>query len=359
VHEIHREIPERAWLRMAFVALVSSTAALLAWETHVRSQGYEADYDDTPGLWVPLRQRAVGARREQLVLVGASRTLFDLDLDVLHEAYGGPRPIQLATVGSNPMWIFSDLADDPTFAGTLLVGVVPGLFSIPMDVPIPPNNSPKRFIERYEQWGPAQTWEQPLSRWMQEHFAFIQQEDLTLKELSRRLVIADRPGAHVPPKLPPHFSQLDLERRTRMRVSAERDAALMRRIQQIWLPLFTPPPHPPIFTDAQWAKMMADAWDATLAKAKANVEKIRARGGRVIFVNDPSSGPVLEIERRLTPRAVFWDRILKQTGAPGIHFEDYPELRDFTCPEWSHLSASDSVRYTRQLVAVMKREGLL
>ena len=29
--------------------------------------------------------------------------------------------------------------------------------------------------------------------------------------------------------------------------------------------------------------------------------------------------------------------LLKETGAPGIYFEDFPELADFKCPEWSHL----------------------
>ncbi len=358
-HEIHREIPQRAWLRMAAVTLLVNVAAVAAWESHVRSLGYEPDYDDTPGLWVPQRARAVGAKPEQVVFVGASRTLFDFDLDVFQEALGGPTPIQLATVGSNPMFIFSDLADDPTFFGTLIVGVVAGLFSIPLDVAVPPNSNAKKYITRYEAWGPAMAWEQPLSLWLQERFAFIQQEDLSLKELTRKLDIPNRREAYAPPTLPPHFSQIARNRRTRMRESAEHDTALVQRIQQIWLPLFTPPPKPPIFSDEQWAKMAADAWDATLTKAKANVAAIRARGGRVIFVNDPSSGPLLELEKRLTPRSKFWDRILQETGAPGIHFEDYPELRDFTCPEWSHLSATDSVEYSKRLVALMKREGML
>jgi hypothetical protein len=30
--------------------------------------------------------------------------------------------------------------------------------------------------------------------------------------------------------------------------------------------------------------------------------------------------------------------------------EDFPELADFTCPEWSHLSAGDSVEFTKRLV---------
>lgn len=355
LHEIHREIPARDWLRMAAVAVVLAVAVLSLWEREVRSRGIEPDYDDSPALWVPLRAAAVGATRDQIVLVGASRTLFDIDLDVFQAASGGKRPIQLATAGSSPMPIFTNLAEDPTYAATTIVGVVPGLFAVPAG---PPVETPKKYIRKYETWSPADAWERPLSLYLQEHLAFIQ-SDLTLPQLVGRIELPDRPEAYVPPELPPSFAQIDLDRRVRMKTSWERDPAAMHRVQQIWLPLMTPPPKPPVFTDEQWAQMFADAWDQILVQAKQNVDAITGRGGRVIFVRHPSSGGVLELEDRTTPRAAFWDRLIEETGAPGIYWSDYPELRDFDCPEWSHLSASDSVEYSKRLLQIMKREGLL
>jgi hypothetical protein len=68
---------------------------------------------------------------------------------------------------------------------------------------------------------------------------------------------------------------------------------------------------------------------------------------------------VRERENLDNPRAAFWDRLIAETGAPGIHYADYPELRDFECSEWSHLSASDSVEYSKRLLAIMQREGQL
>jgi hypothetical protein len=62
------------------------------------------------------------------------------------------------------------------------------------------------------------------------------------------------------------------------------------------------------------------------------------------------SGDLKAFEDRTTPRAGTWDRLLRETGAPGIYFEDFPELASFTCPEWSHLSAGDSVEFTKRLV---------
>jgi hypothetical protein len=38
------------------------------------------------------------------------------------------------------------------------------------------------------------------------------------------------------------------------------------------------------------------------------------------------------------------------TGAPGIYYPDFPDLSGFNCPEWSHLSASDSVEFSKCLV---------
>jgi hypothetical protein len=90
---------------------------------------------------------------------------------------------------------------------------------------------------------------------------------------------------------------------------------------------------------------------------KDAVAAIRARGGNVVFVRHPSSGQVREIEDRITPRAAFWDRLLTETGAPGIYFEDHTSLRDFDCPEWSHLSAKDAVEYTQRLSVILKEQG--
>jgi hypothetical protein len=56
------------------------------------------------------------------------------------------------------------------------------------------------------------------------------------------------------------------------------------------------------------------------------------------------------LEDRQTPRAAVWDRVIKDTAAPGIYYEDSPDLAGFNCPEWSHLSAGDSVEFSKRLI---------
>jgi hypothetical protein len=69
-----------------------------------------------------------------------------------------------------------------------------------------------------------------------------------------------------------------------------------------------------------------------------------------VFVRFPVVRKLKEIEDQITPRAQTWDPLLKRTGASGIYYSDFPELAGFNCPEWSHLSAGDSVEFTKRLV---------
>ena len=86
------------------------------------------------------------------------------------------------------------------------------------------------------------------------------------------------------------------------------------------------------------------------ADVTAAVEKIRSRGGKIVFVRFPNTGGLKELEDRITPREKTWDPLLKMTSAPGIYYSDFPDLSGFNCPEWSHLSAVDSVEFSKRLV---------
>ena len=93
------------------------------------------------------------------------------------------------------------------------------------------------------------------------------------------------------------------------------------------------------------------AIEARFADTAAAVEKIRARGGKVVFVRFPMTGKLKELEDQATPpRAARGPGCSTTPRRPGIYFEDYPELASFDCPEWSHLSAADSVEFTTRLV---------
>jgi transposase len=343
--EFERPIPPIQWRGITVVVVLSVICATTALELYVRSIGYGPTLNDNEDLWA-LRRRSVAP--ESLVIIGDSRGWFDVDLDEFEKGLG-KRPIQLAMPGSCGYPVLADLAKDESFHGTIVCSFVPGLFLAPPGTP--PMERGEKAVRRSHNQTPAQRVSEYLAFPLEEHVAFLKQDDLSLEELLKRLPIPNRPGALVPPRLPPYFQTVDRERRARMWEECARPGSeLAQRIQQIWIPLFTPPPPPTFIPREQFMAKIGEAIGGRFRDTAAAIEKIRARGGKIVFVRFPHSGGLKELEDRDTPREKTWDPLLKMTGAPGIYYSDFPELKDFQCPEWSHLSAGDSVEFSKRLV---------
>src|SRR5437660_1980627 len=343
--EFERPIPPITWRGITVVVVLMVIAATTAWEFYCRSLGYRPTLNDNEDLWT-LRRRSVTP--ESVVIIGDSRGWYDLDLDELEKSLS-KRAVQLAMGGACRYPVVADFAKDESFHGTLICSVVPRLFFAPPGTP--PMERGEKAVRRSHTQTPAQLASQYLAMPLEERVAFLKQEELTLDDLLRRLPIPNRSDARVPPRTPPYFGTLDRERRARMTEECARPGSeLQKRIQQIWLPLFTPPPPPSYIPTDVFMSKIKDAIEKRARDTIAAVEKLRARGGKVVFVRLPVTGGLKALEDKTTPRNQTWDPLLKGTGAPGIYFEDFPELATFNCPEWSHLSAGDSVEFSKRLV---------
>lgn len=330
---------------MLLAAALLTAGLVAAWELRWRAAGYRPSMDDTPDLWADARRRLEAAPPDQVVLVGASRVLFDLDLEVLERELGVRRPIQLATVGTNPLVHLEHVAAAEEVTGTVLCGVHPGLFFLPPGVA---ERYARRGFERYRKATPAQRIGAALWQELDARLALLNIDDLALRALIEELEVPQRTGVHV--MRVPYIFSLDRERRGRMVPRLLEDAAFRERIQRLWIDMPRGPPPSPA-NRARGEGMRHQ----TLWRARAAVDRIRARGGQVIFLHLPASGELRELERRMSPRERTWDALLAVTGAPGIHVDDHPELAGFDCPEWSHLSAADSVEFTRRLAPHLAR----
>jgi len=342
--DYERPIPPLPWRGVTVIVVLIVIAAASAWEFYCRSIGYGPTLNDNEDLWTLTRRRV---NPESVVIVGDSRGWYDFDLDELQKGLG-KRPVQLAMGGSCAYPVLADLANDENFHGTIICSVVPRLFVAPPGTP--PMERAGKAVRRFHTQTLAQRASQYLAMPLEEHVAFLKQEELTLDEMLKRLPIPNRPGALVPPRLPPYFGTIDRERRARMIEECARPGKLPSTIQQIWLPLFTPPPPPTYIPKEEFGKKMGQAIEQRFHDIAAAVQKLRARGGKIVFVRLPHSGGLKKLEDRETPRAGIWDRVIKDTGAPGIYYEDFPELSGFNCPEWSHFSAGDSVEFSKRLV---------
>jgi hypothetical protein len=342
--EYVRPVPELPWRGITAAVVLVVIAAASAWELYCRSIGYGPTLNDNADLWTSARKRV---KPDSIVIIGDSRGLFDLDLDELQKGLG-KRPVQLAMGGSCAYPVLADLANDKNFHGTIICSLVPRLFVAPPGTP--PMDRSEKAVRRSHTQTLAQRASQYLAMPLEEHIAFLKQEELTLDDLLKRLPISNRSYALVSPRLPPYFRTLDRERRARMIEKCAQPGKLQSTIQQIWLPLFSPPPPPTYIPKEEFAKQMGQAIEQRFHDVAAAVQKLRNRGCKIVFVRLPHSGGLKALEDRETPRAAFWDRIIKDTTAPGIHYEDFPDLASFKCPEWSHLSAEDSVEFSKRLI---------
>jgi hypothetical protein len=348
-HDFKRDIPAIGWRGVMVATTLLTLTLAAAWEIRARAAGYGPSLNDTPDLWAEQRN---AVQPESLVLVGTSRMLFDIDLDMLEQGLG-KRPVQLAIAGSSPFPVLADLAADENFRGTVILDIVAPMYLAPAG---PPMEVSQKALQRRREWNHAQRWSHSLGKILENNIAFLKQEDLTLAQLLNQLPIPDRANALVGPKLPPYFYTVDAHRRGRMvDEAAVVGTPLNKRVVDGWLPLFSMPPPPSFVPPEKFRQGMMMAMERRFRETAEHIATIQARGGKVIFLRLPVTGPLLEREEQLAPRAFSWDRLVRENGVPAIDFAQHADLRGFDCPEWSHLSASDSVEFTKRLVPHLKQ----
>ena len=336
-----RELPRlnigRAWLVAALVFLVG----LIAWEWKWRAFGAEPSYRNSDAAWAMQRRRISEGEGDKTVLIGSSRVLFGVQLHVWEQMFG-ERPIQLAFEGTSPIFALEDLADDPKFTGRLLVGVSPPLFFSGFDLR-------KQAIDNWQRETLAQRAGQWLSmQFVEPFFAFYDPDFALMTVLRRQPWWPGRTGVFVYRDVR-RLSVQDKDRNTRMWDKLEKDPEYQELAKSIWRQIFAPPPGMTPEKGRQIAEEQVN-------RAAAAIAKLNARGVPVVFLRAPSTGEFLEAENKGFPRERTWNVLLTRTGAPGIHFEDYPELQGLTLPEWSHLTAADAERFTERLAPILQRE---
>ena len=107
-----RAVPEGNWLRIDLVALLLLVMFIGIVELRLGVRGFRPMRTDSEWSWVAQRARASALGERALVLVGASRMLLDIDLQVLRRETG-LEPVQLAIDDSSFVPVLEDLADDP------------------------------------------------------------------------------------------------------------------------------------------------------------------------------------------------------------------------------------------------------
>ena len=341
---VTRETPAKPWRLLAGATVAAAALLTAGYEIYWRSKGLEAgDYNNTKALWSEARGNATG---DATVIIGSSRIFFGADLDVWEEL-SGVRPVQLALEGTSPRIFLKDLADDEAFRGTIVVGVTTPLF-------FATDGGLRASVLGYRRdETPAQRADHAMTKLLERHFGFIDEQARPKRQVAIwPFPLREGMQARFDPR---KLSVSGPDRDTRLWRRVEEDERYRKEATDQWaigIERNAPPPGP----DGKRPQMPDAAINAVIAEVKANVDKIRARGGDVVFIRMPYGGGYAPVEDMGFPRDRFWDCLVKETDSVGVSWHDYPALQGYELPEWSHLSASEATRFTRALVPIVYAE---
>lgn len=336
---------KQIFLQAGILAVILVFATVALWELYLRQQGRGISYDDGGSLWAAQRKKVYKPIDKATVFIGSSRIKYDLDIKTWQKITGEDA-IQLANVGSSPGLMLEDLAADPNFKGKLVIDVTEFLFF--SNAPFA-NQTPIQVLDYYKKETPAQNFGCKVNQVLESNFIFLDKEEYSLNALLANTKIADRPGVYVMPNFPANFTPVTADRQSYMTDNFVSDPKPLKQVTDVW-EIFgkmaaTMPPVTP------------EAINTAVTKVKGLVDKIKARGGQVIFVRTPSSGPLRAMEKMAFPREQFWEKLLAATNCEGVHFEDYDSIAHYECPEFSHLSVPQAISFTQSFITILRDKG--
>jgi len=319
-----REVPEGAWGGPLLIALLVTILTTVGVEFWARARGFVPTVVDDTNLWVLHRQRVSDGRTSTVAVIGASRSQLGIMPSVLRESLHGAKVVQLSIDGTAPLATLEDLSNDADFRGTVVMEF-------------------NEWTIRSSAWAQQQPWVKAYHRRWRSLGALANRR--LASEVQSRLAIfpATGPGLLRAILEERHLSRppyVTLKRdRWRSANYGKSNLAKLKRWRRKGLADYSPP---------------NPDWRQQLERVAQAVQRIESRGGRVVFLRMPLSGPYLKFAERLYPRKRFWNKIARTTGAETYHFQDYPVASTLAVPDFSHLSAAGAVRYTEELGRLLK-----
>jgi hypothetical protein len=329
--------------KAALLMLLLTITFIVAWELFWRSKGFDISYNDDEALWADRRAQVYQPADKATVFIGASRIKFDLDIPTW-EKLTGEKAVQLSIVGSNPRPLLHDLAEDPNFKCKLVIDITEPLFFSGKGREV----IPRKAIDFYKKYSPSQKFSSSTSYLLESNLVFLDYDRFSLDALLKDMDFENRKTVRAKPVFPKDFGLTMLSRQSYMSERFLSDTSLQNQQINAWKKAGAMDRTPGV---------KGDTLIRVFKEVKSAIDKIEARGGKVIFVRTPSSGGYLEKEDAVYPREAYWDQLLAFTKKDGIHFKDYPETASLICPEWSHLSTKDAIDYTNSLVKQLKQKN--
>jgi hypothetical protein len=335
--ESHRPSMESAyarlpWVRVAVLMAVVFATSLAGLEASWRKLGHRPHVSDSVLLWAYHRSRIVGGDSKVIVAIGTSRVRADLSPDVIAETFPRHQFVQLGINGaSSSVGLLTEIAEIPGFRGTILCDVLPPLLE------------KRRWDEQAEFYAERIPKLAAFNAYVYcqlcDHLVVVNSAT-SLRECLG--AAAPRFGAE------PNRFHVHADR------SEDFDAAFPSQAAQAQ----TMREYQSRFEKMRKYRDLNEFRDE-IAPLVHVVARIRNNGGQVIFLRLPAGEQRLQVEEAGFPSEAYFRILADVTSAHWIDFRGVEGYPDFDCPDGSHLSPSGARKFSKGLVAALKREGLM
>lgn len=336
------------------IAIVLSLFGLVSWEGYWRLKPdyYKAVLEDDRYLWAEERAKVETAAKEDVIIIGSSRTGFNFNTHIWEDVQG-IKPINLSTDGKPPGPFFEDIVFNTSFNGTIVIGITPLMwFDLKENARW---NDAKKWADHYHNQTYAQKLGYLISKPLQRNLVMLTSSelefynDLDLKSLINRIYIDidGRPDNRF--KLP-NFSYHDEDRNLIMLPIMTINPDFAKQVQNVWNQFL---PYLPDY------KFIKNEIPIILDNYLVVINKFKARGGKIIFIEHKAEKGWNKHSNRMLPRKKVWDKFVEAANCPAYHFEDYEFMSKYTLPDWSHMNAVDAKSYTKDVVNQLIKDGHL
>lgn len=327
-----RRIPSGTWGATWFVAVALSVLAIWRLEHLTRARGQRPSVVDDPFLW-SLARREVGGDRRTVVLLGASRMALGYSPRAFAEAAPELRGVQLSISDNLPLSVLADLADDEAFRGVAVIDLIEPEIAAPQLV-----SDSRSYVDRVHH-----LWRAPGAL-ANRYLASLAQSRLAVLAVGGRRIVTSLAGRRTWPR--PAWVAIDRDRVSHGDYKLAEPAALRSKAERRVAALSAAP------APEAWLAVMEHHFEPL-------VQRIQARGGDVVLVHMPISGPLARRVDELYPRARYWEVLAARSAAHVIHFRDIPAMAALTCPDDMHLDELTQGAFTKALVDAMRARGVL
>ena len=302
----------------------------MAGEFLLRSKGFTIQLTDDNDLWCLEREKVNKMKRNDVLLLGASRMLNAFDIDVFEARYPRRKIANLAGAGAkSTLPVFEDIVNNTSFSGLILIDEPPEYLVV--------SETPQEEFIRY--YYEEYSWKRYIYRNIKNIFQsrfVIFGNSVNIKNYLAMALREKRVPA-------PNFHEIRLDR-SYITTFEKTDYNKLRiyRMSQVrnWIKNGEVLPH------ENWCYAINSRWGELC-------RRFMQRGGLPVFIMMPVSAERWELESTKMPKKLYWDQIEDVLGVPTIHFKDYLELDGFRLPDTSHLPDTEREAFTENLLDVV------